>query len=237
MFLCRAARRSAAALDQAFKSPGSFPLKVKASSLRNVTLALRKGHRSFCVSAGGVDPTVAHLRKQPDPVQTCDPSSGFIITDLTHLDRVANVAVNLSRSLQSEGGYSDIFRLPLIHANGRHMSRGEPAGNVLFTGKWTVSNPRCFTRNMQQSRAASTAAKKEQTADSNNKEVNEAIQLKCLSNTSELIRAHSSVFNWWWKRSLGVCPRWQLEWTQNHEICKKLPACLPAWPSSVSAIM
>lgn len=197
MFLCRAARRSAAALDQAFKSPGSFPLKVKASSLRNVTLALRKGHRSFCVSAGGVDPTVAHLRKQPDPVQTCDPSSGFIITDLTHLDRVANVAVNLSRSLQSEGGYSDIFRLPLIHANGRHMSRGEPAGNVLFTGKWTVSNPRCFTRNMQQSRAASTAAKKEQTADSNNKEVNEAIQLKCLSNTSELIRAHSSVFNWW----------------------------------------
>lgn len=187
MFLCGAARRSAAALDQAFKSPGSLLLQVKANRLTDVTFTLRKnnhtlqGYRSLCVGS-----TLAHLRKQQlGPVQTWDPSPGFIITDCRNLDRAATVSANLSRSLQSEGSHPDVFRLPLIHANRRHISRGGQARSVLFTGNWGVStlSPRCATGTMTQSRASSTDAKKEQTADSNNKGVNEAIQLKCLFNS------------------------------------------------------
>lgn len=182
MFQCGAARRCAAALDQAYKSPGSFLLQVKANTLTDVTLTLRKsnhtlqGYRSLCVGS-----TLAHLRKQrPGPVQTW-------VSDWRNLDR----AVNLSRSVQSEGVHSDVSRLPIVHAIRRHSSssRGGQLGSVLFTGNWGVStfSLRCSTGTMTQSRASSTDAKKRdaaaegQTADSNNKGVNEAIQLKCLS--------------------------------------------------------
>ncbi|CAK6952694.1 protein FAM210B%2C mitochondrial [Scomber scombrus] len=176
MFQCGAARRCAAALDQAYKSPGSFLLQVKANTLTDVTLTLRKrnntlqGYRSLCVGS-----TLAHLRKQrPGPVQTWDPSSGFRIPDWRNLDR----AVNLSRSVQSEGFHSDVSRLPIVHAIRRHSSsRGGQLGSVLFTGNWGLStfSPRCSTGTMTQSRASSTDANKRdaaaegQTVDSNNK--------------------------------------------------------------------
>ncbi|XP_051271512.1 protein FAM210B, mitochondrial isoform X1 [Dicentrarchus labrax] len=175
MFLCRTGRLSAAALDQAFRSTGSFLVQVKANRLRDVTLTLRKdytsqGHRCFCASVGGGDSTRAHLRKQqqqqPQPDQNRDSSSGFVIADWGHSDRVA---VNLSKRVQSEGGNRDIGRQPLVRANRRHSSGGEPVGNVLFTGNWGVSSLRCSTRTMQ-TRASSTTKRdpgEEHSVDSN----------------------------------------------------------------------
>lgn len=166
--MCRSGRLSAAALDQAFKSTGSFLVQVKANRLRDVTLTLRhtvQRHRCFCVSVRGVDSSLAHLRKRqpdPQPVQNWDSSYGFVITHRGHLERVA---ASLSKRVQSEGGYSDISR--------RYAGRGEPAGNVLFTGNWGVSSRRCSARTMQtRASSAAAAAKKsdageEQTADSN----------------------------------------------------------------------
>lgn len=184
MFLRGAARRSAAALDQAFKSPGAFLLQVKANRLTDVTLTLRKGHTLQRYRFLHVNSTLAHLGKQqPGPVQTWDPSSGFIITDWRNLDRAAN----LSRSLQSEGAHADIIRLPLIHAN-RHHS------NVSFTGNWRVFSPRCSTGTMTQSRASSTDAKKrdaaeEQTADSNNKRDEQNLKEASTTASSSTVKA------------------------------------------------
>ncbi|GAA6235404.1 protein FAM210B [Lates japonicus] len=162
MFLRRAGSVSAAALDRALSSPGS-----KANRLRHVTLTLRKGHtyqcrRSVCVSVGGVDSTLAHLEKQhpdPPPVQTWE-SSGFVITDWRHLDRVASVAVNLAQS-----GCSDNIRPPLAQAQRRRRRGGEPGADVLFTGNWGVSSL-CSTGTMN-IRALSTApaAKKSDAAE------------------------------------------------------------------------
>ncbi len=175
MFLCRSGRLPAATLDQAFKSAGSFLVQVKANRLRDVTWTLRhtvQRHRCFCVSVRGVDSTLAHLRKQrpdPQPVQNWDSSCGFVIAHRGHLE---TVAVSLSRRVQSEGGYSDISRQPLVHASGRYRGRGEPAANVLFTGNWGVSSRLCSTGTMQTRSSSAAAAKKsdageEQTADSN----------------------------------------------------------------------
>ncbi|XP_073324347.1 protein FAM210B, mitochondrial [Pagrus major] len=166
MFLCRTGRLSAATLDQAFKSAGSLLVQVKANRLRDVTLTLRKehtfqGHRCFCVSVGQ---TRAHLRKQQADL---DCSSGLVITDWAHLDRVAAVAVNLSKSAQSQAGNSDLIRQPLVHRN----SRGGPGGHVLLTGTGGVSSRRCSTTRTMHTRAAatkkSTDAGEEQTADGN----------------------------------------------------------------------
>lgn len=162
MFLCRR-RLSAAALDQAFKPVGSFLVQVKANRLRNGTLTLHKGHtlqghRCFCVSVRGVDSArVRPGKPQPElqSGQNWDSSSGFVITDWAHLDRVAAVAVNLSQSVQSETGHSDGIRRPLVHASRRYSGRGEPVCNVLFTGNWGVSSRLCTTRTMQ-TRASST---------------------------------------------------------------------------------
>ncbi|KAF1391912.1 hypothetical protein PFLUV_G00046980 [Perca fluviatilis] len=161
MFLCRTGKLSAAALDQAFKSSGSFLVQVKANRLRDVTLTLRKGYtlqryRCFCVSVGGFDATPVHLGKrlQPgrQPVRNRDLSCAF---DWGHLDRVATIAVNLSKRGQSEGGNVNIITQPLVRANRRHGSRGEPVGNGLFPGNWGVSSRLCSTGTMQ-TRALST---------------------------------------------------------------------------------
>lgn len=165
MLLCRTGRLSAAALDQAFKSPGSFLVQVKANRLRDVALTLRKdrtfqGHRCFCV-----DSTGAHLRKQrPDPqsVKTRESPCGFVSADWAQLHRVSAVAANLSRLVQSEGG-SDI----IVCANRRHISRAELPGNVVFTESHRgVSSRRCAAGTMQ-TRGLSTKSRGEQTADSN----------------------------------------------------------------------
>ncbi|KAM9361313.1 protein FAM210B, mitochondrial [Symphorus nematophorus] len=169
MFLCRTGRLSAAALDLSFKSTGSFLLQVKTNRLRDVSLTLRKdhtfqAHRCFCVS---------DLRKQQadlQPVQNWDSSTGFVITDWAHLDRVAAVAVNLSKGVQREAENKDIITLqPLIHAARRFSGRREPVGNGLFTGNWGVSSPRCSTRTMHTRATKKSDAAEEQTAD-NNKE-------------------------------------------------------------------
>lgn len=175
MFLCRTGRLSAAALDQAFKSTGSFLVRVK--RLRDVTVTLRKGntfqrYRCFCVSVGGVDTTLAHLGKpqqQPDtqPAQTRDSSCAL---HWEHLDRVATVAVNLSKHVQSEGGYVDVITQPLEHTNRRHG--GEPVDNGLFTGNWRVSSPLCSTATMQTRGLSTKKSSEEQTADNKGDELN-----------------------------------------------------------------
>lgn len=163
MFLCRSGRRSAAALDQAFKSTGSFLVRVKANRLGDVTVTLRKGytfqrHRCFCASAGGVDATLSHLGKQQPDLQTVQNRDSPC--DWRHLDRVATIAVNLSQRLQSEGGNVDII------TNRRHSSsRGEPGGNGVFTGNWGVSSRHYSTGTMQTRALSTKKSEEEQSAD------------------------------------------------------------------------
>ncbi|KAM4587540.1 protein FAM210B, mitochondrial [Odontesthes bonariensis] len=171
MLLCRSGRLSAAALDQAFKSRGSFLVRVKAKGQRDVTLTAGAGHtfqqhRFFCASVG---PNRTHLGKQkPGCVQSWDTSSGFVTSQWGHLDRVATVAANLSKSAQSQGGDFDNIR--------RHNSR-DTADVVLFTGNWGASGERCFTTTIMQTRASSTKAatkKSEAQADGDKADVQEA---------------------------------------------------------------
>ncbi len=174
----RTGKLSAAALDQALKSTGSFLVQVEANRLRDVTLTLHKdrmlqGHRCVCLSVGSTRLYPGKQQPDPQPVQSWDSSSGYVITQWGHLDRI------ISKSVQSP------IRQPLVHTNGRYTSGGEPAGYVLFTSKWGVSNRHCFTRTMQ-TRAASTKksdAGDEQTAD-NNKAVIKTIQPECLTPVS-----------------------------------------------------
>lgn len=138
--MCRTGRLSAAAVDQVFKSAGSSVVQVKADRLSNVTLPLRKdytfhGHRCFCVAVGGVvDSTGGRAGKRPRPVQNWHSPSGFVITDRGHLNRVAAIAVNLSKSVQSTAGHSELIRQSLVRGQRRHSSTGESGGDVLFTG-------------------------------------------------------------------------------------------------------
>ncbi|XP_063329503.1 protein FAM210B, mitochondrial [Pelmatolapia mariae] len=165
MLLCR----TAAALDLAFKSPGSSLLRAKASRLKDVTLTLRtdhsfQRHRFFCASVRRIYLPSVHLGKQhPELIQNWDASSTFVTsTDWAHLDRVAAVAV------RREGAECTILRQPLVFTHGRPNSRGDPAGNVLFTGNWDVSSRRCSTRTMQirsSSTQAATKKSEEQTDD------------------------------------------------------------------------
>lgn len=165
MLLCR----TAAALDLAFKSPGSSLLRAKASKLKDVTLTLRtdhsfQRHRFSCASVRRVYLPSVHLGKQhPELIQNWDTSSTFVTsTDWAHLDWVAAVAV------RRESAEYTIFRQPLVFTHRRPNSRGDPAGNVLFTGNWDVSSRRCSTRTMQTRSSSTQAATKkneEQTDD------------------------------------------------------------------------
>ncbi|XP_020492428.2 protein FAM210B, mitochondrial [Labrus bergylta] len=167
MFLCRTGRLSAAA----FKSAGSSLVRVKAHRLGDDTLTLRKGHtvyRCFCLPAKGVFSTPVRLAKQkPDtqPAQKWHTQAGLVITDWAHSDRVSAIAVTLSRSAQSEGGFSDTIR----HPDRRCSGRGEPAGNGLFTGNWRVSNGTMQTRSLSTAAATkkTSSAGEEQTGDNN----------------------------------------------------------------------
>lgn len=166
MFLCRPGRRlSAAALDHT--SAGWFIVQVKAQTLRDATLTLRKGgtfrgHRCFCVSAGDSGHP-GRQQAQPQPVRD-SPAAAPGLTDRAHWNRVAAVALNLSPTVQSSG----FIGQPLVHASRRLGSRGEPAGNVLFTGNFGLSVHGCFAGTMQ-SRGAFTKSRDAGEAD--NKEV------------------------------------------------------------------
>lgn len=175
MFLCR----TAAALDLASKSPGSFLVRVKANRLKRVTLTLRTGHsfqryRCFCASVRRVDPTPVHLGKQhPELIQNWDATSSFIArTGCVHLDRIAAVAANLSNSVHREGAECDIIREPLFFTKRRRDSGGDPVGNVLFTGKRDLSS-RHYSTGTMQTRSSSThaAAKKSEERTDDNKGV------------------------------------------------------------------
>ncbi|XP_042367320.1 protein FAM210B, mitochondrial isoform X2 [Plectropomus leopardus] len=160
MFLCRTGRLSAAALDQAFKC--SFLVQVKANRLRDVTLTLRKGntfqqYRCFCVNVGGFDATPAQLGKQqpdPQPVQRLDSSRAF---EWGHLDRVATIAVNLSKRVQSEGGDWGV--------SSRLCSTGTMQTRALSTKKsdageeQTANNKRDEQHSKEASAASSSTAK------------------------------------------------------------------------------
>ncbi|KAF3690078.1 Protein FAM210B, mitochondrial [Channa argus] len=158
MLLCRAGRLSAAALDQAFKSSGSF--LGQANKQTDLTVTLRKGHTvqsHWCLCAS----TPVHRGEQPrdpHPVQNWDSSSGFVIP------KWATVADNLSKSAQTEGGHLDTIGLLLVRAKGRYSCWGEPVGNVMFTGCWGLSS--LSTRTMH-TRASSTQKSVERTSDGN----------------------------------------------------------------------
>lgn len=179
MLFCRAGGRLSAAA-QAFMSPGSLLVQVTANAPRDSALLLRKGntfqrHRGSCASVGAVTSTLVPLGKQPQgrhSAQNCDSSSGVGITDWKHLDRVAAIAENLSRSARTEGANLNIIRLPLLCSKSRY-SNGEAVGRV-FTGHWKVSSP-TGTGTMW-TRASSTAAaakKSEGRATDSDKGVNE----------------------------------------------------------------
>lgn len=166
MLLCRSGRLSAAALDQ-----GLFLVRVNANGRRDVTLTARAGHtvqRHGFFSGDGVDPNRESLGKQkPDPVQNWDTSCCFVSTEWGHLDRVAAIAVNLSRSVQRKGGEFD----PIRRLNGKVT-----ADAVLFTGNWGGSSGRCFAASNMQTRASSTSspAKKSEERTENKGDVLEA---------------------------------------------------------------
>ncbi|CAJ1050380.1 protein FAM210B%2C mitochondrial [Xyrichtys novacula] len=186
MYFCRTGRLSAAAVDQALKSVRSS----LTTTLRDDTVTLRKGytvHRGLCAPVRGVCSTpVRFWKHQPDPqkqkqqpAHNWDTQSGFVISDWAHLDRVSAVAVSLSRSVQTRGGFPDLIRQP----NKRSVSKGGPAGNALFTGNSGVSVGTMQTRSASTAAAAKkkSEAGEEQTAD-NNKEVEQ--NLKDTSTTS-----------------------------------------------------
>lgn len=188
MFLCRTGRLSAAALDQALKSTGSFLVQVRATRLGDVTLTLRNGFtsprcRCFCASVGGVEATLAQLgKRQPDrrrlPLENRDPSCAL---DRRHLHRLPTEPASHSERVQSGGGVIDNVAQPLARAN--HSARREPVAHVLFTGDRRGFGRLRFAGTMQ-TRAASTKKKsdaaEEQTANNKGAEQN----LKEASSTS-----------------------------------------------------
>lgn len=143
MFLCRTERLTAAALDQVFKRPGSF--LVKATLRGNLSLTGVTGHtfqrlRFLSASAGGLQPKRTH--RKPEPVQNWDTSASLMITEWVLLDRVAAVAVNLSRSVHRVGGEFSNTRLG-----------GYTKGAAVFTGN-------TGSRSMQTRAASSSSATK-----------------------------------------------------------------------------
>lgn len=174
MFLSRTGRLPAVALDQAFKSAGSCLLRLKANTLKEGALTLRNYysvHRCFCAPVRAVCSTPVRSgthHHDPKPVQNWGTQSGFVTTDWAHLDRVSAIAASLSRSVQSEGGFSDIIRQP----NRRYSSRGGPAGNGLFTSHGGVSTGSMQTRSSSTAAATKkrSEADEEQAADGNKEE-------------------------------------------------------------------
>lgn len=151
---CGTGRLSAAALDQAFRWPGSFLLRVRANRLRDVALTLRKdrtfqGHR--CLR---VDSTGAHLRKQqpdPQPAGTRESPCGFVSADWAQWHRAANLSGSDS----------------LVCADRRHISGAAPPGNVVFTQSHRGVSSRRRAAGSMQTRGLSTKSSGEPTADSN----------------------------------------------------------------------
>lgn len=164
MFLCRAGRLSAAALEQAFKSPGSFLVRVKANRLKHDTVTLSPtGYTAPCRRALCARSPLTHLGEQlTDPHLVLSSSlsppsslSGFIITDWGHRDRVVAAAAT---NLFKRSCNLDTNSPPLDQ---RRRKRGEqPAGLVLFTGNGRVSGRRCLTRTMHTGASSTAAAAK-----------------------------------------------------------------------------
>ncbi|XP_034441525.1 protein FAM210B, mitochondrial isoform X2 [Hippoglossus hippoglossus] len=183
MFWWRAGRLSAAAADQALRSPGCCLVRVNANRLRHVTGTLRKGHTVRCRSVcGSVDSTThAHLgAQQSEPRPLLSWTLGVADSDRRHWERVAE---NLFRSVRSEGGSSDVIKPPPVHAKRRHGSGEQPLGRVLFTGTWRVSSRTVHTRASSIAAAAKRSDPGEETGA--DKRVNLTAQLDCLCNRSD----------------------------------------------------
>ncbi|XP_074498505.1 protein FAM210B, mitochondrial [Sebastes fasciatus] len=160
MFLCRSGRLSAAALDQAFRSTGSFlEQQVRADRLRDVSMTLRnkgyallryQSYRRFCVS-------LVHLEKQQQQQPDRQP-----VHSACAFHRVSTIAVNLSRRVQSEGGHVDV--ITQLGSRG-----GQKVGYGLFTGDcWGVYSPLfSFSTGTMQTRGLSTRKSEEETANNN----------------------------------------------------------------------
>ncbi|XP_068598874.1 protein FAM210B, mitochondrial [Brachionichthys hirsutus] len=135
MHLCRAWRRSAALLDHASKSTGSFLVHVNAARRRDVSLTLRKEHafqgrRCFCASG----PT----RVRPE---THGPEAGFAFPDWARFRRVEAASADLSQ----RGGL-DITKEPRVRAS---RARGQPVGRALLSGGRGTSS-RCLSTGITQ---------------------------------------------------------------------------------------
>lgn len=153
MFLCLTGRLAAARTG---KSGTAFLAQsCRANRPRDATLTSHnnnytfQGHRCLCVSGGSVDstrPWKRTLRDQDAPA--------FVPTDWTQWDRVTAAAPSLPEPAQS-AEYSGFITQPAVRFGRRHNSTEESLGNVIFTGSWRVSSPRCAAWSMQ-TRASST---------------------------------------------------------------------------------
>lgn len=104
-------------------------------------------HRCFCVSGARLDPARLWRRALRD-----QDAPALVTPDRARWDRLPAVAPRLPEPAQSADD-SDLLRQP----TGRlfHNSAEESPGNVLFTGSWRVSSPRCAAWTTQ-TRASST---------------------------------------------------------------------------------
>ncbi|XP_015257906.1 PREDICTED: protein FAM210B [Cyprinodon variegatus] len=111
MFLCRAGRLPASVLDQAYKRPGWFVVRVKASGPGEVSLTGRTGRsfqrlRFLSACAGELQPKHAH--QQAEPVQKWD-SSACLVTDWGLLERVAPRSIQRFSNSMLRGDSKALF--------------------------------------------------------------------------------------------------------------------------------
>lgn len=153
MFLCLTGRlsaartrKSAAAALLAQTSNAKRPTDAALTLHNNNNYYTFQRHRCFCLSGASLDSSRLWKGSQD--------ASAFVTPDWTHWDRVTAVAPRLPETAQS-ADYSDFLRQPTGLVKGRHNSTEESFGNVLFSGTWRVSSPRCAAWTMQ-IRASST---------------------------------------------------------------------------------
>lgn len=170
MLLCRPGMRlSAAASVHKNKSAGWFLARVRAQTLGNVTLTLRKGttfqgYRHLCAVAGDSGRFCSGEPAQPLPGRDSPPAPG--LTDWAHWSR--SLAPNLTAAEPS----SALTGRPILSTDRRLCGSREPSGNVLFSAHLGGFTQRCFSGTMQ-SRSASTTSKDAGEADNKTKEVTE----------------------------------------------------------------
>ncbi|XP_060925339.1 protein FAM210B, mitochondrial [Limanda limanda] len=159
-------RLSAAAVDQALRSPGCWLVRVRAQTPRHVTGTLHKGHTVQCRSVCGSVHSTTHAH-----LGTLQPEPRF---QLLNWDRgVADwerVAEGLSRRVRSEGGSLDATKPPL--------------GHVVSPGTWRVSCRTMHTRASPGASSTAAAARRSQPGGETGADTRDEQNLKEASSTS-----------------------------------------------------